>query len=275
MKINMPIDFIYAFNVFHKRVILLVLFMVILNGAFAEVEFADRKNKAFKQGEVLTYRMHYGFIDAGEAVIEVMPEMKNFGSRACYHVVGTGRSLGAFDWFFKVRDRYESFIDSTAIVPWYFVRRVDEGGYKINQNVTFNHYKKIVTSEKSTLNMPDNLQDLMSAFYYARTVNFDTVKVGDIIPIKAWLDDEIIPLNLKFIGREKVKTKFGNINCLILRPALQEGRVFKSNEDMTLWISDDENKIIIRGQANVLVGSIKMDLKDYKGLATPLKIVKK
>lgn len=275
MKINRSIGFIYKGNYLQKYAVLLMLFIGILPIAFAETEFADRKNKAFKQGEVLTYRMHYGFIDAGEAVIEVLPEMKNFGSRACYHVVGTGRSLGAFDWFFKVRDRYESFVDSTAIIPWYFVRRVDEGGYKINQNVTFNHYKNIVTSEKSTLNMPNNLQDLMSAFYYARTINFDTVKVGDIIPIKAWLDEAIIPLNLKFIGREKVKTKFGNINCLILRPALQEGRVFKSNEDMTLWISDDENKIIIRGQANVLVGSIKMDLKEYKGLATPLKIVKK
>ena len=161
------------------------------------------------------------------------------------------------------------------MLPVKFIRNIDEGGYKINQNVTFNHYKNIATSEKSTLNMPINIQDLMSAYYYARTVNFDTLKVGDIIPIKAWLDDAIIPLNLKFVGREKVKTKFGRVNCIMLRPALQEGRVFKSNEDMTLWISDDENKIIIRGQANVLVGSIKMDLKDYKGLASPLKIEKK
>lgn len=268
-------DFICTSFLVLRRVLAVILFMGMLTNATAQVPLANRNNKAFKPGEVLTYRMHYGFIDAGEAVIEVLPEIKNFGSRPCYHVVGTGRSLGAFDWFFKVRDRYESYVDTSAIVPWYFIRRVDEGGYKINQNVTFNHYKNIVTSEKSTLNMPINLQDLMSAYYYARTVNFDTLNVGDIIPIKAWLDDEIIPLNLKFVGREKVKTKFGYINCIMLRPALQEGRVFKSNEDMTLWISDDENKIIIRGQANVLVGSIKMDLKDYRGLATPLKIVKK
>jgi hypothetical protein len=238
--------------------------------AVAQKEFRDHKNTAFKQGEVLTYRVHYGFVDAGEARLEVLPEMKSFGVRPCYHVVGSGKSVGAFDWFFKVRDRYESYVDSAAIMPWFFIRRVDEGGYKINQTVTFNHYKNIVTSEKSTLNMPDYLQDLISAFYYARTTDFNTLKIGDVIPIKAWLDDALIPLNVKFIGREVLSTKFGDINCIVLRPLLQQGRVFKENEDLTLWISDDQNKIPVRAEAKILVGSVKMDLKNFSGLAAPL-----
>ncbi|MBL7926427.1 MAG: DUF3108 domain-containing protein [Bacteroidia bacterium] len=236
----------------------------------AQINITTKPNTTFRAGEVLNYRVHYGFIDAGEAKIEVLPEIKKLGNRPCYHVVGTGRSLGAFDLFFKVRDRYESFIDSLGLVPWLFIRRVDEGGYKINQTVSFNHYNKIATSQKSTLNMPEQLQDLISAFYYARNENFASMAPGKIIEMKAWLDEEIIPLNLKFIGRETIQTKFGKIKCIVLRPGLLEGRVFKSNEDMTLWISDDENKIPIRAQANILVGSIKMDLKSYSGLKAPL-----
>lgn len=260
---------------FYPGTIALILFVFTATNVFAQKEFRDQKNIAFKPGEVLEYRVHYGFIDAGEAKLEVLPEMKLFGTRQCYHVVGTGRSVGAFDWFFKVRDRYESFVDSQSVMPWFFIRRVNEGGYKIEQNVTFNHYQNIVTSEKSTLTMPDYLQDIISAFYYARSIDFNNLKVGEVVPIEAWLDETIIPLNVRFIGREKIKSKFGAVNCIMLRPLLQQGRVFKDNEDMTIWVSDDQNKIPIRAEAKILIGSIKMDLKGYQGLAGPLAIVQK
>lgn len=227
-------------------------------------------NNAFKQGEVLEYRVHYGFMDAGYAKLEVMPKTETFLSRPCYRVVGTGYSVGAFNWFFKVDDRYESYLDTQAIAPWYFIRRVNEGGYKISQNVVFNHFNNTVKSDKSTLTAPEYLQDLISAFYYARTMDMGKMNTGDIIPIQAWLDDEVIPLNAKIIGREKMKTKFGTFKCIILRPMLQQGRVFKDNEDLTIWITDDKNKIPVRAEARILVGSIKMDLKGFKNLANPM-----
>jgi hypothetical protein len=227
-------------------------------------------NSAFTTNEVLEYRVHYGFIDAGEARLEIIPDIKTFANRSVYHVVGTGKTKGAFDWFFKVRDRYESYIDSASIFSWYFVRRVDEGGYKINQNVTFNHYKNIAISEKKTITVPHGTQDIISAYYFARTLNFDTVKVNDVYSFNAYLDDEIIPMNIKFLGREKIKTGLGTFNCIKFRPVLLVGRVFKDEEDMTIWITDDKNRIVVRAQAEILVGSVKMDLKNYSGLANPL-----
>lgn len=232
--------------------------------------FRTIRNEAFTTNEILQYRVHYGFIDAGEARLEILPELKNFGSRRVYHIVGTGKTKGAFDWFFKVRDRYESFIDSQAIIPWYFVRRVDEGGYKISQNVTFNRYKNIAVSEKTTIAVPQNVQDLVSAYYYARTLNFDTAKVNDVFPFNAYLDDEVINMNIKYIGKEKIKTRLGTFNCIKFRPVLLVGRVFKDDEGMTLWVTDDKNRIVVRAQAEILIGSVKMDLKDYSGLANPL-----
>ena len=154
------------------------------------------KNDAFVPGEVLKFRIHYGFVDAGSARLEIKSDLMSFGGRECYHMVGSGQTVGAFDWFFKVRDRYESIIDRTAIIPWMFIRRVNEGGYIINQNVSFNHYRDSATSEKKSIAVPENTQDLISAFYYARTIDFSEAKEGDIFPIPGYLDDEAIPLNI-------------------------------------------------------------------------------
>ena len=229
------------------------------------------ETNAFAPGEILKYRIHYGFVDAGIATIEIKKGLHTLSERPSWHIVGTGRTKGAFDWFFKVRDRYESYIDTAALVPWAFVRRVNEGGYIINQNVTFDHYRNTATSEKGTIHVPEGVQDLVSAYYYARSVDFTDVVNGQVFQINAYLDDEVFPMNLKFIGRETIKTKLGSFRCLKFRPMLQEGRVFKEEEDMTIWVSDDANKVVVRAEANILVGSIKMDLSGYSGLANPFR----
>ena len=248
-----------------------ILFLFILAYSSSSVDaqsvLRTQPNTAFKAGEVLQYRIHYGLIDAGEAILEVKNEIKSIHNRKCYHVVGIGRTKGAFDWFFKVRDRYESYIDKAALIPWIFIRRIDEGGYVKNQDVTFNHFNKTATSNKLTIPIPENVQDLVSAFYYARTLDFNQAQIGDIFPIDAYLDDEVFPMNIKFVGKEKIKTRFGTFNCIKFRPVLLEGRVFKEEEDMTVWVTDDANRIIIRAEAKILVGSIKMDLKGYSGSA--------
>jgi hypothetical protein len=224
-------------------------------------------NKAFKAGEVLKFRIHYGFIDAGVVQMEVKDETKTFGDRSCYHIVGTGKTVGTVDWFFKVRDSYETYIDREAIVPLLFIRRVNEGGYVINENVIFNHYQNTASSEKGTFSIPDNVQDLLSSYYYSRCLNVTNIKEGDIIPIQAFLDNEVVAFNLRFLGKEVLNTKLGKVRCLMFRPQLQQGRVFKEQEGMTVWISDDDNHIPVRVEAKLLVGSIKMDITECRGLA--------
>jgi len=246
---------------------IIICFISFFGSIAAQDDLRKVNNEAFKPGEVLEFRIHYGIIDAGEATLEVKEDIQKFGGRDCYHMIGSGKSVGAFNWFFKVRDRYESVVDKNAIVPWLFIRRVNEGGYIINQNVSFNHYTDSAKSEKKTISIPENTQDLISSFYYARTLDFSNAKEGDVFLINGYLDDQIIPLNLKFIGRETIESKKGKFRCLVLRPMLQEGRVFKDKEDMTIWVSDDKNKIPVRVQTEVLVGSIKMDLVDFSNLA--------
>lgn len=251
-----------------------VLLILWTCNSHAQSALRNLDNKSFGPSETLNYRVHYGFIDAGEARLQVDPAIKSVGGRKCYRVVGTGRSVGAFDWFFKVRDHYESYIDTEALVPWLFIRKIEEGGYKKSQHVSFNQVKTTATSEKKTISTPDHVQDLISAFYYARTIDFQSASIGDTFKINCYLDDEVFPMVIKYTGRQKIKTKAGIFKCIVFKPFLLEGRVFKEKEGMTVWVSDDLNRIPVRAEAEVLVGSIKMDLTSFSGLSNPVALVK-
>ncbi len=238
-------------------------------------EFRTIKNEAFKEGEVLRYRVHYGFVDAGEAILKVNACDKKVQGRKLFHVEGTGKSLGAFDWFFKVRDRYESYMDDQGVFPWLFVRRVNEGGYEIKQDYTFLQNKnKVDLGEGKSMDAPAHIQDMLSSFYYARTLNFENAKVGDVFTINTICDAELFPLKIKYMGKETVSLRSGKYRCMRFVPVVSTGRVFKKNEDLSVWITDDKNKIPILAKAKIFVGSIKLEAVEFKGLANPVAKVK-
>ncbi len=227
-----------------------------------------KPNTAFKEGEILTYRLHYGALNAGIAVLEVKPQLLDVSGRKVMHIVANGYTNGAADWFFKVRDRYETYMDRDAMVPWLFVRRVDEGGFKFSQDYVFNHYtKKVDIGNGEKFDVPVGIQDMVSAFYTARSLDLSNAKPGDLFSLNSFVDKEIWPLKIKFIGRETIKTDIGKYKCLRFRPVVQKGRVFKHEEDLNVWISDDKNHIPMRVQANIIIGSIKMDITGAQNLA--------
>ena len=226
---------------------------------------------AFKVGEKLTYIVHYGFINAGLAVLELKETDVEFQGRRMLHAVGTGKSLGAFNTFYKVDDRYESFFDSVGVFPWSFKRSVDEGGYTFKQDYVFlQHRAEVITQEKQTFKIPEHTQDMISAFYFARTLDFGSAAKGDVFTIDCFLDNEHWPLQMKVVGRETINVRNGKYRCIKFQPIVQEGRVFKTNDDLNVWVTDDGNHIPVLAQAKVLVGSIKMELSGYSGLANPI-----
>jgi len=229
------------------------------------------EHSAFGAGEVLVYRLHYGAIDAGEARLEVKESSREVKGRKTYQVVGEGKSIGAFDWFFKVRDRYETYLDQEGVFPWVFIRRVSEGGHEISQDYVFHQNKQSVVTEKgNTHDVPVGVQDMLSAFYYARTLDFTDAEVGDIFTVNCFVDEELFELKIKYQGKEVKKTRLGKYNCLVFNPVVQTGRIFKDEEDLTVWITDDANKIPLLAKAKIVVGSIKMELTGYDGLANDL-----
>jgi hypothetical protein len=233
-------------------------------------------NTAFRVGEKASYRIHYGLMNAGTASISVNESVKKFDGRPAYHIVGEGKSIGTFDWFFKVRDRYETYVDKEGLFPHRFIRNCDEGGYKIFQDYTFHQDKRAYTNHKGeTYVTPDFVQDMISSYFYARSLDFSKLKKGDIITVTTIVDDEIYPLRMKYLGKETVKVDLGKFNCLRFAPVVQKGRVFKKEEDLSVWVTDDANHLPVLAQAKILVGSIKMELTNYAGLANPVNFVAK
>lgn len=233
-------------------------------------------HNAFKAGEVLEFRLHYGFMNAGTAKIEVKEYDKKINNREVYHIVGTGKTASAFDWVFKVRDSYETYLDVEGVFPWLFVRDINEGGYKKKQKYQFVQNKKIVATQKGeTHKAPEGIQDMLSSFFYSRTLDYSKSKVGDVITIWSFVDDEIWPLKIRYMGKERVKLGKTTYHAIKFHPVTQKGRIFDKEEDVTFWISDDENKIPLMIEAKILIGSIKVELTNSKGLSHPLAIVKK
>ncbi len=228
-------------------------------------------NTAFQAGETVQYLVHYGLLNAGSATLRVEESQFKFGDREAFHIVGTGISLGTFDWFFKVRDHYETYIDKQGVFPYRFIRNCDEGGYKINQDYTFHPERRAYKDHKGDSYItPDFVQDMLSSYYYARTIDYSTAKKGDVFTIMTLVDDEIYPLKMKYIGKETIKVDAGKYHCLKFAPVVQKGRVFKKEEDLSVWITDDANHLPILVKAKIMVGSIKMELQSYSGLMNPI-----
>lgn len=238
--------------------------------------FDNPKESAFGVGEWFKFRIHYGFVNAGYATLEVKEAVLH--NEKVFHLIGKGQTTGISRFFFKVDDLYESYIDEKTYVPYQFLRKINEGGYTKNQEGFFTPQQNKITVKdykhktEKTFAISKNTQDILSAFYYLRNfATIDDIKPGEYIAIDMFFDEETTKFKLKFIGRENIKTKFGTVASMIFKPYVFSGRVFKEQESVTVWISDDDNKIPLRIQANLVVGSIKADLESYKGLRFPLK----
>ena len=237
--------------------------------------FKDLNQKSFKPGEKLVYRFTYGVFDAGQATLSVLPTKKTAKGRRLLRVRGVGRTVSAFEWFFKVNDVYESYMDADGMFPWIFKRRVDEGGFLISQDYTFfQHKNKVETQKGETFEVPNLVQDMISSFYYARTIDYDNAKIGDTFSVDIFLDDEIFPTKIKYLGKEVIRTRKGKFRCHKFTPVVEQGRVFKDGDALTVWVTDDENKIPILAKAKIQVGSVKMHLVQWDGLANPMSTVK-
>lgn len=255
-----------------KKIILLLLLIL-------TVSFDSHSDDAFDVGEWFKFRVHYGFVNAGYATLEVKEAVVN--NKKVFHVVGKGYTTGLSRFFFKVVDVYESYIDKDSGNPYQFVRNINEGGYTKNQEGFFNQSANKVTVKdykrktEKTFVIPKNTQDILSTFYYLRNYpTIDKIKPGESVEIDMFFDEETTKFKLKFMGRENITTKFGVVSTMIFRPLVQSGRVFKERESLTVWVSDDANRLPVRIKAELAVGSLKADLDAFKGLKAPFKIKK-
>lgn len=240
--------------------------------------FVQNDSQNYESGELLKYRIHYGLLNAGFATLEV--KSTTYEGKPHYHIVGEGSSSGAVRAFYKVDDLYETYIDKATNKPSKFVRKISEGGYTRDQVITFNHKDKTAkindrkAQKVSYKEFSGSVQDLLSAFYYLRNLETDDLKTGDYMNVDILMADETYKFRLKILGRETVKTKFGKIKCIKIRPYVQSGRIFKESESVTMWVTDDTNHIPVQIKAELMVGSLKAELYSYKNVKNTLNFTK-
>jgi hypothetical protein len=255
-----------------KKILLIVLLFSFNVRLTAGDDFCGVRNNSFHAGESLSLIVFYNalglYVNAGTANITVNSE-KLF-NKPVFHIVGTGSTNSKYDWIFKVRDRYETYIDTATLQPYKFIRNVNEGGYRKYENITFNQPANTAITTQGVFKVPNCINDVVGAVYYARNIDFDKYKPGDRIPFFMFLDNEVYNMYIRYEGKQTVKTRYGKFRAIKFKPLLLKGTIFEGGEKMTVYVSDDANKIPLRIESPLLVGSVKADMMSYDNLRFPL-----
>ncbi|CUT04979.1 DUF3108 domain-containing protein [Candidatus Chrysopegis kryptomonas] len=254
----------------YKNLVLILLFL----SSFALkqdneriIQFNSRKieHNAFKVGERLVYDVKYQFVKVGEAEISI-PEIIDYNGRKCYRAVFRVWSLPFFSVFYKVEDRYESYIDVEGIYPWRFEQHIREGGYKFDFYAEFDHVNLIAKTSEGVFPIPQYAQDVFSAFYYARTQDYSNKKVGERVRLENFYKNRTYPLEIKYLGEQMVKVKAGKFKCVVVEPLIVEGGLFKAKGRFLLWITNDDKKIPVKMTAEIPIGNIVGELREFEGI---------
>ena len=255
-----------------KKLIYSFILLIIVSPIKAGDEFCGLHNAAYQTGEKIGYTIYYSalgiYLNAGNATFSTTLDRMN--NHVAYHFVGDGSSNTKYDWIFKVRDKYESYVDTASLQPLKFIRNVNEGGYKIYENVTFNSQANTAITTKGVFKIPNCIQDVLSAIYYARNIDFNRYKTDDKIPFSMFLDNQVYNLYIKYLGKEVIKTRYGKFNAIKFKPLLVKGTMFSGGEKMEVWVTDDANHIPIRIESPIVIGSVKVDMMQYSNLRNPL-----
>jgi hypothetical protein len=229
-----------------------------------------KKEVPFQPGEKLVYRVHYGWLTAGEAVFEVYPKLYLVNGLIAYVFRGSGKTASAFEWFYKVRDYMDTYVDTAQMRSLLYYRYVNEGDFHFVDTVHFDYERMEVRGRKGTFPMVDGVMDMLGAFYYARRLDIRSMPDGTVVPIPVFLDDKIYDLGMKILGREKIKTDLGTFRCIKITPLVVADRVFRGEAEMIMWVTDDENLIPVKITSPVIVGSVSATLVRYENLKYPL-----
>ena len=253
-----------------KRLTLFIPILLICVNGFAQ-ELPLKKDPVFKEGEILKYKLKYGFVTAAEATIKVMASDLKFDNKATYRLVVDAETSGTFDIFYKVRDHYDSYIDKTDLTPYFYQENIREASYRRTDKARFYQDAKKVVANSGTFTTPTTQTfDLVSAYYFARSLDISKLKIGDEFKLNYFLGDEISQLEIAYTGKETIKTKLGTMRCLKFSPSIKPGRIFKKDSKLYLWITDDGNRVPVKAEVEILVGSVTLEIKSAEGLKYPI-----
>lgn len=253
-----------------NSVISLIVILVLSQNIFAAGdEFRKINNKAFVKGEKLTYDVKYGFVTAGIASFTI-PTIKKMAGRDVYQIKFEVNTVPSFDWMYKVRDKYETYLDVEGLFPWRFEQHIREGKYSRDFSAFFDQRKGKAKTTEGEYTIPKYVNDIVSAFYLARTFDYSKMKKNDLVNLKNFYKDKVYDLDVKYHGKETIEVSAGKFECIIVEPLVQEGGLFKSEGNIMIWLTNDDLKIPVKVKTKVVIGSIDAELTGYSGLAGKL-----
>lgn len=270
-----------------KKAFVGILVTIILSafvGDKNKSDFIPVKNTSFGFGEVLNYKVTFGIFTVGKATTVVEKKTYTMNSRPCYKVDAYGETLGFVSWITKVNDQWGAYIDTSALVTHVSYRKIKEGRYRKDELITFNHEKDSaevkVLDRKTGLYSnplyyptPDHVRDLVGGFLYLRVIDFHKYKKGDTLTISGFFEDASYHLKIIYLGKEKIETDLGKMQCHKLIPIVPDNKLFDGENSITVWISDDKNQIPVKIYAKMFIGGTGVELSGFKGLRNQLKIL--
>jgi hypothetical protein len=231
------------------------------------------ENKAFGPGEYLKFDVGYLGVSAGDAVLSVSDTVCR--GRKCFKVDFTLISKPFFNIFYRVVDRYSTVIDALGMFPWRFEQHIREGGYSRDFTAEFDQVHHVATTSEGTHQLPSYVQDMLSAFYFSRTVDYTGLKPGQKIHMQNFYKDSTYELDVKFRGRQTIEVEAGTFRCLVIEPLAREGGLFKSDGTLFVWITDDDRRMPVRVSTKIAIGSVDSELVEYRGINGPLDAIVK
>jgi hypothetical protein len=274
LVINFTVPALTEFSVISTKSVLCLLLALLLVAADKPPVYREIDQQCFGRGERMDYRIHYGFVNAGEAVMRVDETIHRLSGRPCYKVEVFGRTTGFFDLIMHVRDVWGSYIDTSAIVSHQFFQDIEEGKYRKKEVIDFDHRHNIAQvhrldkesgalREKVNFDVPDHIQDIVSGYYYIRTLNFDTMQANQVFEIVGFYDDTTYTVPIRYLGKEQLKTKLGDYSSIVMSPIMPKNTFFRGRNPVKAWLSDDQHKVPLKVKAELLIGSVEIDIKSF------------
>jgi hypothetical protein len=263
-------------------------FILMLLSAFSDKQndaYPLVKNESFTKGEVLEFKMTYSIFTVGRGAAQIQPKYYKLNNRDCFKVDIYAKTVGMVDWVTDVNNQYGAYIDTAALLPHMFYRKQREGNYRKDEQTYFDQEAKkikVQTADKKTgkwmepkfYDAPPNIRDLVGGFLYLRTMDLSKIRIGDTVAITGFFQDEFYKLRIIYQGKENVKTKVGKIRCIAFKPVMPKNELFDGENSITAYFSDDKNRIVVKIDAQMFIGSAGVELTGFSGIRNPLNFVK-
>jgi hypothetical protein len=237
---------------------------------YSNEDFRYVENNAFGLGEKLDYKVGYKFITAGTGSFYIKKKPIEVNGRKAYDVNFYVKSLSSLEWIYKVRDWYKTALDIGGIFPWRFEQHIREGKYKRDFEAEFDQKENIARTSEGDYEVPEYVHDIVSALYYVRTWNLDSMSKDSIAYLKNFYKDSTYSLGIKMLGKQTVEVEAGKFRCHVIEPLVQKGGLFKNEGNIVVWLTADERKIPVKVATKILIGYVGAELTNYSGVRGPI-----